>query len=315
VPAAWSSRAGRAESSAAGSPAGGPGMSGMSGALTAARLPSAASPAPAVAARGRRRQPAARKPRRQAVPRRAQHPLAAARPRGAGRRGGRHLRRAATAARVSQASYVCRAGSARARAPETSADDAPTNAGAHGGALDRVGVGGLRVVAGADVLERRVGDRQPAPVVEGLVGLDLALVGEADRRQGPVGVAAREAHLERQRVGGRLPRAGEEQVEPGDDGAGVDVGDDLRGRGDLVLPVAFVPAQGLDLEADLVGRDRPAQVAGRLGGQLGVGPVVCGMRVGGHGSSWDRLRARARAWAGRGVRRRRSRRARRAPRR
>src|SRR5206468_726217 len=135
--------------------------------------------------------------------------------------------------------------------------------------------------------ERRVADLQPAAVVEGVVGLDLALVGEADRRQGAVGVAAREPHLQRQRVGGGVPAAGEQQVEAGDDGAGVDVGHDLRGGRGPVLAVALGPAHGLDLEADLVGGDRAAQVAGGVGGQLAVGPVVGG--GGGHGSSWDRV--------------------------
>ena len=207
-----SSPAGRAGSSAAGSApseaAGGPGMSGISGALTAVRLPSAASPAPAAAgavvcAAGASSAVVSGAPGRV----------------GAGACGSGSPKMAP--ARVSQASYmpsqpargalveVRLAGAADAQLVVGVADAQPrrvhgvqglADAGAHGGALDRVGVGGLRVVAGADVLERRVGDLEPAAVVEGVVGLDLALVGEADRRQRAVGVAAREPHLERQRV-------------------------------------------------------------------------------------------------------------------
>ena len=158
------------------------------------------------------------------------------------------------------------------------------DAGAHGGALDRVRVGGLGVLAGADVLEGGVGDLQAAAVVEGVVGLDLAVV-EADRGQGAVGVPAGEAHLERERVGVRGPVAGEEQVQPGDHGARVDVGHDLGGGGDPVVAAGLVPADALDLEADLVGRDRAAQVAGGVGGHARVGSLVGPVLRGRHGSS------------------------------
>jgi hypothetical protein len=111
------------------------------------------------------------------------------------------------------------------------------------GTLDRVTEGGLRVLAGADVLAGRLEQAKPAADVDrGLPHLAVSI----DR--------ARAKRL-RQRLELGRPALAAGEVEPVEDEPGVEVGCDLR----------QLAGDRLDFEAHRLGRRRPAQVWERLG--------------------------------------------------
>ena len=146
--------------------------------------------------------------------------------------------------------------------------------GGDGGALARVGVERLDA-----------GERARVDLAEVLVdGLDVgAALLDREGHDQPAGeihaARARGDELRRDRLELLAPAAGDDRVQPLDDGLGADVGGDLRAG----VGLAVVRHLGHRAKADRAGRERPAEQGGRLGVGAG-GRVRLDVRMGGHES-------------------------------